>query len=578
MPNHKAHAGSKDDNIRDMAGIRRLVLYPEKQFFLLAIIYGLGIGLLTLAVPISVQALLNTVINTALPHFILLLSIILFMVLLISSVLTACRDYAMELFQRRFMARLAAEVSLRITHSDQRYMQGINRAELVNRFFEIMHVQKNVPNLLAEGFFIALQCFVGVVAVSFYHPFLFVYNVLFLGSLYCIWKIWSGRARQQAIALSDGKYVLVQWLEELARVNKIFKSENTIRYALKKTDSCTAHYLKEAQAFFRSTFSQNLGFLFLYSIASASLLGLGGLLVTRNELTLGQLVGAELIMSAVFYGISKLGYYCRVYYELSASVHKLGYFFRLPLEQNKGTLLLGNTTFGNTPLLSFQQVSGEHRKHPFFMDFSINSGEKWLAGSAFLFSSQIFVDSIKSYRSPEQGQILVAGQALEDYELHHLRSKFLAVDSFGIAEGTIRECFHLYSPEATQAEIMAFLALVELDDVIQHLPDGLDTRISPSGYPLLQEEIVRLKLAALLLAKPSLLVITEVMDTVPHHRRERILMRLCEDKALTFICFTLFSKWEFFDHYLFMDENGSAVFDDAKQFQSCTSRYMQEIH
>jgi len=43
------------------------ILWPEKNYFWLAIIYGVGIALLGLATPISVQLLINSIANTALP-------------------------------------------------------------------------------------------------------------------------------------------------------------------------------------------------------------------------------------------------------------------------------------------------------------------------------------------------------------------------------------------------------------------------------------------------------------------------------------------------------------------------------
>ena len=43
------------------------ILRPETSFYWLAVVYGVGISLLSLATPISVQMLINTVANTAMP-------------------------------------------------------------------------------------------------------------------------------------------------------------------------------------------------------------------------------------------------------------------------------------------------------------------------------------------------------------------------------------------------------------------------------------------------------------------------------------------------------------------------------
>lgn len=543
----------------------RALLVPDRKFFFLAAIYGVGIGILTLAVPIAVQALLNTVVNTALTPFILLLAGLLFAVLFISAVLMASRDYAMEIFQRRFLARISSEAALRLTHADQPHMDGINRAELVNRFFEIMHVQKNVPALLTEGFFIGLQAIIGLVVVSFYHPFLFIYNVLFAAALFFIWRIWSKTAIRKAVALSDSKYALVQWLEEMARINQTFKSTRSISFALGQTDQETANYLAHKKSYFRTTFAQNLAFLGLYCVASAALLGLGGVLVAQNQLSLGQLVGAELIMSAIFYSTSKLGYYARIYYDLRANLHKLNYFFSLPLEKIEGTLSLSNMP---SRAIDFSGVAVPYRGHEFIFDCGFASTDKVLVKTDESACSKIFLDLVKGYRQPKRGRIIVGGQDLSDFDLHDLRDRVLSVDSLSVVEGGIRRFFDLYAPGATQAEIMAALRLVELDELIVKLPEGVNTHIVPSGYPLLQDEVLRLKLAAVIAAKPAVLVIAEIFDIVPFQLRKRILQHLCEQKDTLLIVFTNRKEWGFFDRYMLMGKSGTHIFKDAAEMKA----------
>ncbi|NDE90341.1 MAG: ABC transporter ATP-binding protein [Alphaproteobacteria bacterium] len=538
----------------------RKLLAPDRQFFFLAAIYGVGIGILTLAVPIAVQALLNTVVNTAVTPFIVLLAVLLFAVLFISAVLIASRDYAMELFQRRFLARITSEAVLRLTHADQPHMDGINRVELVNRFFEIIHVQKNAPALLTEGFFIALQAIVGLIVVSFYHPFLFIYNLLFAGSLLLIWKTWSKPAIRKAIALSNSKYALVQWIEEIARVNQMFKSERSIGFALEQTDDQTAAYLTQKKSYFKTTFSQTLAFLALYCLGSATLLGLGGVLVARNQLSLGQLVGAELIMSAIFYSTSKLGYYASVYYDLRANLDKLNYFFNLPLEKIVGQRLLDHTIDHS---VTFTNVSTPYRGHRFFFNCDFPSNSKILVKSSEAAGSKIFLDLIKGYREPSQGRILIGGQDLCDFDIHDLRNHVLSVDSLSIVEGTIRRFFDLYAPDATKDEIISALELVGLDQLIDKLPQRLETKIVPSGYPLLQNEVLRLKLAAVIAAEPAILIITETFDIVPLQIRKRILQELCNRTNTLLITFTNLKEWAFFDQYIVMEKDGTYSFPDV---------------
>jgi putative ABC transport system ATP-binding protein len=59
-------------------------------------------------------------------------------------------------------------------------------------------------------------------------------------------------------------------------------------------------YLDARQTHFRIVMRQVIGFLSLQAVANASLLILGVWLITKNQLSIGQLVAAEIVVSTVF--------------------------------------------------------------------------------------------------------------------------------------------------------------------------------------------------------------------------------------------------------------------------------------
>ena len=56
------------------------------------------------------------------------------------------------------------------------------------------------------------------------------------------------------------------------------------------------------------------------------------MLILRGQLSLGQLVAAELILSGVFYGIAQLGTYLDIFYDMVASSEELSLLFAIPQE------------------------------------------------------------------------------------------------------------------------------------------------------------------------------------------------------------------------------------------------------
>lgn len=541
----------------------KLILQPDKRFYSLAIIYGIAISLLTLAIPISVQSLIGSVANTMLPTPIITLATVLLIVLLISSLLYALQYYILELFERRFYARITSEITLRSIMADNTYYESINRDELTNRYFEIMTVQKCLPQLIAGGFALILQAAVGFILVSFYHPALLAFNGIFILCAVIIWRVWTRKAMVGAFEVSDCKYDTVRWLEELARTNNLFKSERNAVFAIEKSEYLTSAYVASRRRYFKSYFSQTLGFLLLYAFASAALLGLGGMLVIQEQLTLGQLVAAELVLSAIFYGASRFGYYLQLYYELCAAINKIGYFFKIPLEDRSGDRALPEGPFD----IEMQKATYCYRGRNLQFDVAIPAGQNLMIAASSSSLERLFIDLLKRYRLAQTGMVRLGEFDVRDCESGSVRDRIIAIHSTSMMEATIKQFMHFGAPDATHVEIMGALARVELVDTVERLELGLETPLTPSGYPLSQSELIRLKLARALLSKPSVLILTHLFDIVAYRKRQRIVKRLLNLDDITFIYISKQYDMPDFSHYLFLNWKSSHYFETQEALQ-----------
>lgn len=301
-------------SLTPLAVFLKQVVRPEKQFYMAAMLYSMAISLLTLAVPLSVQSLINTVANTALPQSLFALTLLLAILLIIYATLNALQMYVMELFERRFFLRVAAEVvNVRA--------QGVDPAHSApfNRFFEVVHIQKSIPLLVLGGFSLFLQSVVGMAVVASYHPFLMIFVMVLIFLLLVAWRMWHRGALQYALELSEQKYAMADFLEHLEHG----ATPAELAAGAGGSELLAMDYLKARKRFFRYSFSQTLSFLIIYILASVGLLSLGGMLVIHGQLTLGQLVAAELILSTILLGLSKSGYYLTLFYELCSGARKL---------------------------------------------------------------------------------------------------------------------------------------------------------------------------------------------------------------------------------------------------------------
>lgn len=540
------------------------ILEPEGDFLGLAIVYGLGISLLSLATPIAVQVLINSVGYTGLTVPLVVVSLSLFGLLLASGLLNALRVHLMEVFARRLYARLTSEIALKALYAQKPFFRDDGRSVLFNRYFDIQNVQKAVPVLLVSGFTVLLQAAVGFILTAFYHPLFLAFNAIVIGLIWLIWFIWGGAAIKSAVELSQNKHRTGEWLQGLADSNGYFKSEHHIAYALQQTDDVTCDYVTAHRKHFRRHFAQTVSFLVLYAAASASLLGLGGWLVIHGQLTLGQLVAAELVLSVAFFGVSQLGTYLNYFYDLCAASEELSLLNDIELEEPTGA----EEPSDDGSELVFDSVRGEARGTAARLNLTIPGGAQVQAMAETHGMQRLFTNLLKRFDDPKGGTLTVGGLDITSLDVLALRRRVRVIDRPNLVEMTMRSYLQLSGDDVTSAEMLEVLRLVGLDAMIEELEDGLDTYLSSTGWPLSIGEAMRLKLAGAILAKPKVIILNQLFDTIKKHELRNALANLKAKgaDAPTVIVFSSGRNDLGLGHYLDLRLEKQSLFSDHPSF------------
>lgn len=482
------------------------IVGPDRAYVNVGIVYTLAITLLSLATPISVQLLINSVARTALVAPLWILSGVLLVLLLLVAGLSAIRIYLLAMFERRIFARVVAEVTVRAVHAQNPFFSDESRGSLFNRYFDMVVVQKAVPSLVIGAFTIILQAAVGLVVTSFYHPFFLAFNIVLVATCLLIWLVWRQGAITGAVRVSHAKHAAAHWLESVGASNGFYKSARHLDFAMDRSEEVTATYIRAHRQFFRYSFAQALGYFLVYAIAASALLALGGNLILAGQLSIGQLVAAELIMSGVFYGIYQLGWYLDTFYDLVASSEELSQIFAIPQEPrglNGQAPPDGSVRFRNVEL-------GGSR-----FDFAIGSGEQAVIVAEPGVESQVAL-LLKRHATPDRGLVSIGGSELGSFDMYLLRSAVIVMNRPTIVDVTIRQYLNLAAGrDADGATIMRTLDLVGLAARIASLPEGLDTLLASSGSPLSILEVMQLKLANALLSRPKVLLLSQLYDMMP---------------------------------------------------------------
>ena len=553
---------AKAINLRETRKTLFSLLKPESGFFWVAIAYGVAISLMTLAVPIAVQTLINSIANIGSTRAVVILAVVLFLTLFISGIFSALRMRVMEFYERKVYARLTSQLGLKTIMAPHSFFEGRQNVSITQRYFDIMTLQKNIPSLMIDGFALVLQMLVGFTLVSFYHPALFAFNVVLLMTMYAVWKIWGRGAKRTAIELSHAKYDSAKWLHDIASAHEFFKSADHVEYAGRSTEGFINNYVKKHKAHFHYTFSQVVMFLLMYAISSAALLGIGGVLVVQGELSIGQLVAAELVMSAVFLGLSRFTQYLKLYYELYGAAEKLGGALKIPQED----LHSDSVAVPASSKLVFNKVTLAYGADKCEVDVTLEPGTQYFVTSDKSWVQKQLLGYLKKYERVPAGDILLGNLSLNDYDTHELRQAVTILDRSLIIEVSIERYLKLAQPEASHADIRHALEEVEMHKVIDALPEGLQTKVSVLGAPLQPLEFLLLKLAATIIARPKLLILNQHFDAIPVELRSRLLKRL-KKYEFTVLYFTNMPMSECLSGVLHMHDNAQATIYDIDEVE-----------
>lgn len=511
--------GDLSSNVQDTTGLKpfarlQALLKPEWSDIWIVMVFAFVVGLLTLATPIAVEALVNTVAFGRFVQPIFVLALILLTFLSFSAAMRALQTYTVELVQRRLFARVAGDLAFRLPRAQTDATDGVFLPELTNRFFDIVTVQKVAASLLLDGIGLILSAVIGMAVLAFYHPWLLGLDVVMMSLIAFIIFVLGRGAVDSAIKESKNKYYMASWLQDIARCPTTFRTAGGTDLALERTDRMVHEYLEARQKHFRILMRQIIFALGLQAVASTALLGIGGWLVIDGQLTLGQLVAAELIVTVIVRAFAKIGKHMESFYDLLASVDKLGSLFDLPTEKHDGIMEMHAAGPVQLDVDSVELKRAADRMHLHAaISFNGSPGSSVaLLGSSGSGKSTL-MDLIYGLRAPTAGHVTIDGFDPQDLRSDVLRASVSLVRRAEIFHGTLEENVHLHRANVTSADVRDALEQVGLYNQVLRLPNGFDTKLNGDGVPLSGTQSGMLCLARAIAGKPRLLLVDGLLDS-----------------------------------------------------------------
>ena len=253
-------------------------------------IYGLAFSLLSLAVPFSVQLLVNNLALAGLQLTIVTLTFLFVVVLVSLQVCHYSQIVLVEYLERKLVC------------SGSSWFDGLPPHDRI-MYFELMSIPKNLSKWALDGFEITLTLVVGTLVLMMYHPFFLLFTGLIYGGLYVLLRL-GRHGLDTAVYESKMKYNNWFTLDQGGKIDM-------------------QAWLKSRDLHFKILKRQIKVLMGMQIIGHVGVLLGGALLFEANSLTLGQFVSAEIIGNGVFFALAKMTKFLETHYGLMTSLVKI---------------------------------------------------------------------------------------------------------------------------------------------------------------------------------------------------------------------------------------------------------------
>lgn len=511
----------------EMTPIKRFfgLLKEEKNQVYAIYFYAILNGLITLSLPLGIQAILNFILGGRITTSWIILVIIVALGVIFSGFLQISQLQIMEKLQQRIFSKSGLSIAYRLPKVKTEIMHGEYAPEIVNRFFDTVNLQKGMAKILIDFSAALLQVIFGLLLLSFYHPTFIIFGIALIGILTLIFYFSGPRGMETALKESSYKYQTAYWLEEVGRTLNSFKLVGSTRLPILRADKLIQRYVEFRSKHFSVLIFQYKIMIGFKVLIVTSLLVAGSLLLINDQISIGQFVAAEVIIVLVVNSIEKLILSLETVYDTLVAVEKLGHVMDLELEHhNASEKVVVSKPEGLMYSMKDVVFHPQDSEEPILkgINLTVQPGKKVVVTGKSGSGKSAMLALLSGLYEEYEGTVAVNDLSLEYINLEKYRGMvgdFLELQE--IFHGSIRENI-LVGRDFDQSHLEYILDLVGLKDYLYRLPEGLDAMLQPSGKGLSKSLAQKILLARGFVGKPKALIMENVLQDLDPALRANI--------------------------------------------------------
>ncbi len=493
----------------------KLLLLDKKDVYQI-IFYAIFAGLVSLSLPLGIQAIINFIQSGRVTVSWVVLVVFVVIGVALVGILSLMQLRITENLQQKIFVRSSFEFAARLPRIRFEELYDSYPPELANRFFDTMTIQKGTSKLLIDFSAALLQILFGIILLSFYHPYFIMLGFLLLVLLYLIFKYSYFIGLENSLKVSKYKYKVAGWLQEMARNNYSFRKERNYDFALQKNDKFASEYLNYRESLFNVLKRQFSHLIVFKIIITASLLTIGGYLVISQEMNIGQFVAAEIIILLVINSVEKIILGLETLYDVLTAVEKIGLVTDLTMEED--TNYEANKCFHaitlTTESLSIQ-FPGSAKKILDNINIKIDQGERVFIEGKNGSGKTTLIRILSGLLQSSEGAFYINDDTFRKINLKQYRSQIgNIIHSETPFEGTILDNIIFNNTDCSDEDLKWALDGVQLTPYIKSLPKGLETQIFPEGQQLSSSNAQKILLARSIINKPKVLFYEDPTDAM----------------------------------------------------------------
>jgi ATP-binding cassette subfamily B protein len=560
--------------------VPRLLLSQRKPLLLSAVL------ILTETVSLQAGPLLT---QLGIDHGIVARNLTVMVVVAAIYLVTVCTTAVASRARVRWTGRLAAwvmhDLRIRVFHQIQRmsldYFTEEKAGVIMTRMTsDIEALQQLLQDGLAQFAIQGLTMVFVIVVLVTYSPALAMITLVLILPLLTAFSLWFRRTSHLGyLRVRDGIAGVLSDLDESLHGVRVIVAHNRQRQNVRNHRKVVAVYRKANNYTAQIASVYGSGTDTMGVLAQAAILLIGGDMVLHHHLTVGELTAYVLYLNSLFLPVQQLVAIYNNYQQGAAAVVKIRDFLATnPAVPEAKSAITVRETRGE---LEFLDVDfGYDPEQPVIQDvrLRIRPGETVAFVGPTGAGKSTLAKLVTRFYDPVKGQVLLDGQDLRDLSLHSLRTQLGVVpqEPFLFA-GTLRDNIAFGRPDAPTREIGDTVAAVGLTDLVERLPDGLDSYLHERGQSLSSGERQLIALARAFLVQPAVLVLDEATSNLDREAEEKVeaaLDTLLENRTAILIAHRLSTAMRA-DRIVVVADGGIAEAGTHDELLAAGGRYAQ---